>query len=456
MDEQEGERRGRKNDRVDQIADAGRDRSSVGKYRHMLLLSWINRDGKLVLLTNGIRSFAYGFVSIILLIYLNLVGFSLLQTGIIVSLILVSGLVTTILSSIYADRVGRRRFLFIVGVMMAITGLIYALTTNPILLILGALTGTLSPTGSDITTFLPLEQAMLPQSSSQERRNALYAVYNTTGQLTQSGGILLSAMPVFFEGYFHLSQVDSYRPLFAVYSALAFVLAVLYLSISSRMELQTPAIRLDEKENKESAIDRATRGATKLSRESKMLIAKFSAIIGVDALAGGFVIQTIISFWFYKNYNVPLQYLSLIFFVTGVLSSFSILLAGWLADRIGAINTMVFTHLPANLFLMAIPLAPNLFGALAFFFARSMITTMDVPARQAYTVSVVKPHERTAAAGMTSISRNSARTVSPSLSTYALQFVSQALPFFIAGSIYICTDLTLFFVFRNVKEMREE
>jgi MFS family permease len=405
-------------------------------------LSWMSRDGKLVLATYGLRSFAYGFVSVILAIYLGVAGFDSFQVGLVITLVLVSGAASNILASLYADRLGRRRFLFIASILMAVSGLIYALSSNRTLLILGALSGTMSPSGGDVGSFLSLEQAMLPQSGTSARRNSIYAIYNTFGQLSQSGGTAFSAMPVVFRSAFHLSLVRSYEPMFAIYSVVAFVMAALYLTISTRMELRN--------------VPGALKAVSKLSHESKMVITKFAAILGVDAFAGGFVIQAFFSYWFYTKFSAPLQYLALIFFVAGLFSSISLYLAGKLADRFGAINTMVFSHLPADFLLIAIPFVPTFPLAMSLYVARSLITTMDVPARQAYTMSVVNPEERTAASGITNVARSSSRSLSPSIEGYFFQFVSLTIPFLISGLIYTASDIVLYFTFRRVKEKKEE
>ncbi len=413
---------------------------SRGRY-----FSWISRDGEIILLTNGLRSFAYGFVSIILAIYLSTLGFNAFWIGVIITLILICGAFTTVLASIYADRIGRRRFLFITGMLMAVSGLIFALTSNSILIFVAALSGAMSPSGSDVSAFLSLEQAMLPQAGTREKRHSIYAVYNTVGQFAGSAGILFSASPVLFQSLFHVGTIESYKPMFAIYSVIAVIMSVCYLLISSKMELQAVV----------SSNGGAIKQVSRMSHHSRMIIAKFSSLLAVDALAGGFVIQTIMAYWFHQKFSVPLEYISLVFFVTGVFASFSLLAAGKLASKIGAINTMFFTHLPANILLILVPLAPSLYLALSFYVARSLITQMDVPARQAYTMSVVSPNERTAASGFTNISRNVARIPSPTISGYALQFVSLALPFFVAGTIYIFSDSLLYISFRKVKERGE-
>ncbi len=404
------------------------------------MLSWVNSDGKLVLLARATRTFGYGFLSVILFIYLKLIGFDPVLIGILISAILVSGALFTIVGSVFADRIGRKKFLILFAALMALSGLVYALTTNMILLILGTLIGTLSPTGGEIGAFLSLEQAILPQCCSEEKRNSIFAVYGTVGQLAGSAGALISGLPVLFRSSFGLGPAESYRPLFMIYTLVALVTAGLYLAMSGRVEqANTPKKILGQR----------------LSSQSRGIVTKLSFLFGVDAFAGGFVLQSIISYWFFTRYGVSLDYLSIIFFAAGVLSSFSFIVAGRLADKIGLINTMVFTHLPSNIFLILVPLGPTFGWSLGLFLARQSISQMDVPTRQAYTVSVVREEERTVTAGVTNISRNAAQAVSPSLSGYAMQFVSLSLPFFVGGTLKIVYDLVLFMSFRRVKLQSE-
>ena len=227
--------------------------------------SWISRDGEIILATNGIRSFAYGFVSVILAIYLSNLGFDAFRIGITITLILVCGAFTTVLASVYADRVGRRRFLFFTGMLMAVSGLIFALTSNTILILIGALTGAMSPSGGDVSAFLSLEQAMLPQAGAKEKRHSIYATYNTAGQLAGAAGVLFSATPILFQSSLHLGTTESYKPMFLIYSVLAIAMSVLYLMISSKMELQTAM----------QANGSGIKQISGMSHDSKTIIAKF-------------------------------------------------------------------------------------------------------------------------------------------------------------------------------------
>jgi predicted MFS family arabinose efflux permease len=295
----------------------------------------------------------------------------------------------------------------------------------------------MSPSGGDVGPFQSLEQAILAQTSSKEKRNSVYAFYNMIGRLASSAGALMSVLPSLFESSFHLGEIESYRPLFVIYSVAAGVAAILYLWMSNGVESKST----------QDVIQRV-----EISAKSKRLIERLSVLMGIDSFAGGFVLQSIVSYWFYTRYQVSLTELSVIFFTTGVLSSIAFIVSGKLADRIGAINTMVFTHLPSSILLILIPLAPSFILSLGLYIARQPLSLMDIPARQSYTMSVVRPSERTFAAGFSNMSSNAGRGASPTISGFVLQSISLSAPFFICGALKIAYDLTLYMNFRKVKE----
>jgi predicted MFS family arabinose efflux permease len=406
-----------------------------------MVLDWMTRDGKLLLATRGVRSFGYGFLSIILAIYLHLIGFSNILIGAVLSATLLGSAAFTIFASAYADRIGRRRMLLLLALLMAISGIVFAVTENRIALFVAAIIGTLSPTGAEIGSFLPMEQAILPQTVTEEKRNSAFAAYNTVGTLASAAGTLFSGLAAVLQNCFGFGDLDSYHALFLVYSALALTAAALYMVVSSKAELQN---------------EYSERPRKRLSPESRTIIAKLSALFGVDAFAGGFVLQTLISFWFFTRYGVSEGTLSVIFFIAGILSTISFYVAVRLARRIGLIRTMVFTHIPSNILLMLVPVANTFVLSLTFYLARQSISQMDVPTRQAYTMAVVSPEERIPAAGITSISRNLAQATSPSLSGYAMQAISMSSPFFIAGSLKIVYDVGVYFNFRKIKPPEEK
>lgn len=401
-------------------------------------VSWLSRDGKLILAAKGIRAFGFGFVSVVLFIYLNAIGFNVLLDGVIFSIILMGGALFTVIGSLYADRLGRRRYLVILAMLMTVSGLIYAATTNLILLIIASLIGALSASGGDVGSFQSIEQAVLPQTCSREKRNSAFAVYNVTGRLGAAAGALYSGLPTLLDLHIGAGPLGTFRPLFLSYAAMALVTSLIYVTLSKEIEAPQHG--------------HAQKNTTRISQETRPIITKLALLIGVDSFAGGFVLQSIVSYWFYAKFHIALTELSLIFFLTGVLSATAFIVSGKLADRIGAINTMVFTHLPSSIFLMLIPIAPTFALSLGFYLIRQPLSLMDVPARQSYVVSVVQPSERTVAAGVTNIASNSATAISPSVTGFVMQFISLSMPFYICGILKIAYDITLYRSFRKVKE----
>jgi MFS family permease len=405
------------------------------------LLEWLTRDGKLLLTTRAVRSFGYGFLSVILFIYLaDFLNFDDVMVGVVLSATLLGGASFTIFCSLYADRIGRRKMLIFLSFLMASSGVLFYLTENHAVILIAAVIGTLSPTGGEVGSFLPMEQTILPQTCSEEKRNSAFAAYNMVGTLAAAAGALFSSIIAVFQSGLGLGEAESYRTMFLIYSFLAITAACLYLVMSSGAELAKAQSEVPKK---------------RLSPESRTIVAKLSILFGVDAFAGGFVLQSIISYWFHTTYNVPEEQLAVIFFVANVLSTISFYAAVGLAKRIGLIRTMVFTHIPSNILLILVPIAPTFVLSMAFFLGRQAISQMDVPTRQSYTVAVVAPEERIIAAGTAGIARNVAQATSPSLSGYAMQFISLSSPFFIGGSLKILYDIAVYFNFRKIRPPEE-
>jgi MFS family permease len=291
---------------------------------------------------------------------------------------------------------------------MSLSGLIFFLTTNYIALIISALIGTINVTGTETGAFLSIEQAVLPQMINDiNKRNTIYALYNMVGTFAMSAGVLLSGLPQILAQQYGLNQIESIRPLFLLYSIIGLAILGIYYLISNKVEVQTNSMR--HKPLRET-----------LSPKSKQIVGKLSSLFALDSFAGGFVIQSIVSLWFFTKFGVDLTTLSYIFSIAGVLTAFSYLAAAKIADRIGLINTMVFTHIPSNILIILVAFAPTFPLAVALYLARMALSQMDVPTRQSYLVSVVKENERTAAAGITNISRNITQSISPSIAGYIL------------------------------------
>ncbi|MGB6672849.1 MAG: MFS transporter [Candidatus Nitrosopolaris sp.] len=394
-----------------------------------------------------LRTFAYGFLSIVISIYLKLIGFDGFLIGLILTSTLINSVIFTLVASFYADRIGRRKMLVIYAIMMAISGVIFFVTSNYIALIVAGLIGTINVTGTETGAFLSIEQAVLPQTvKDTKKRNTLFAFYNMVGTFAMSAGVLVSGLPEIIQHQYGLNQNDSIRLLFLAYSILGIGVLGIYLSLSKRVEII---------QGREGGEDQGEKRIPKpltqtLSPTSKKIVAKLSGLFAIDSFGGGFVIQSIVSLWFFTKFGADLTLLSYIFSIAGVLTAFSFLASAKIADRIGLINTMVFTHLPSNILLILVAFSPTLPIAIAFYLARMALSQMDVPTRQSYIVAVVKEDERTAAAGITNISRNITQAISPSIAGLILQSVSLLFaPFLLGGLLKIVYDIALYLQFKR-------
>jgi MFS family permease len=378
-------------------------------------MTHLTRDGWLLLASKGTRNFGYGFLSVILGLYLDEVGFTPFEVGFIFTATLIGSALLTGIVTARADRLGRRRMLMVSSALMGLSGIIFALARTPWLLVLAALTGTISPTSGEVGPFETIEAAILPQASSEKRRNQAFGLYNSVGAAMVALGALAAGLPA------RSSQFDllvSYRLMFWLYAALG----IAALAISSRLSSKVELARLPE------------RTSFVALTHSRGPVLRLAGLFAVDAFAGGFVVQSLISYWFSLRFGVGAEFLGPLFFGVNVMKSISYLLAVRIADRIGLLKTMVFTHLPSNVLLMMIPLMPTISSASVVLLARHLLSQMDVPTRSSYIVAVVEPEERTAATGLTTLSRT---------------------PFFVGGALKIVYDLALYFSFRGHKPQEE-
>ncbi|MGC1426797.1 MAG: MFS transporter [Nitrosotalea sp.] len=406
-------------------------------------LEWISRDGKLLLGARIVRTFSYGFLSVILAIYLKLIGFNDILIGIVLTATLVNSVFFNLFSSAYADRIGRRKILVLYAVLMIISSVIFFVTDNYVALIIAALVGTINVTGSEVGAFLSLEQALLPQTvSGIQKRNSIFAIYNTVGTFAMSAGVLVSGLPSILQQNYGFDQIGAIKSLFIIYAACAIVVLAIYLVLSKNIEVKDGAAK--------SSLSIKT-----ISTKSRGIIAKMSTLFAVDSFGGGFVIQSIVSFWFYTRFGADLSTLSYIFAIAGVLTALSFMASTKIASKIGLVNTMVFTHIPSNILLIILAFAPTFSIAISLYLARMSISQMDVPTRQSYLMGVVHENERIPAATLTNTSRNIAQAVSPSLSGIIIQALSLSAPFVFGGVLKIVYDVGLFFSFRKIKPPEE-
>jgi len=415
----------------------------------LLLFDWLTRDGKLLLAAKIVRTFAYGFLSVILAIYLKLIGFNELLIGLILTTTLLNSVIFTLIASLYADRIGRKKFLVIYAALMSVSGFVFMITENYIALIIAAFIGTINITGAESGAFLTIEQVMLPQTINNVRkRNTVFAVYNMAGTFAMAAGILLSGLPTILQQQFEmLDPIASIKLLFGLYSLLGIVMMGIYFLLSRRIEIGEGI--------KKNKVSTSQLMPTSLSPQSKNIVIKLSGLFAVDSFAGGFVIQSIVSFWFFTRFGADLTTLSYIFSIAGVLTAFSFIAAAKIADKIGLINTMVFTHIPANIIIILLAFAPTLPIAITLYLVRMTLSQMDVPTRQSYIVAVVSEQERTTAAGITNISRNITQAVSPSLTGIIIYTFTLSAPFIIGGVLKIAYDIALYGNFRKIKPSEE-
>jgi len=376
-------------------------------------------DGRLLLLTRFIRLFAYGALSVVLVLYLTGLGIGTQQIGVLFTLTLIGDTAVSLWLSTRADRSGRRRMLIVGALLMASAGIVFALTRTFLVLLVAATIGVISPSGNEVGPFLPIEQAALAHVVPSDRRTSVFAWYTLTGAFATALGSLGAGV---------LSHAIHYRGVVVLYAALGIVLGLSFMRLSAAAEVSSPP----------------TAAPFGLSR-SRNVVLRLAALFALDSFAGGFVVQSFAAYWFYLRFGVDPATLGVIFFGANVLAGLSALVASRLAARFGLIRTMVFTHLPSNVLLILVPLMPSLPLAVAVLFARFSISQMDVPTRQAYLLAVVSPEERSAAGGIAGVARTIGAGLAPIFA--GLLFSRPPLinaPFFIAGTLKIVYDLLLY------------
>ena len=403
-----------------------------------MTLAWLDRDGRTLLACRALRTFGYGYLAVALGLYLQQLGLSAFQVGIVLTAAVAGSTLMNVLWSVAADRYGRRRTAATMAVLMVAGGLIFAFAGGLPLLLLGAFTGTISASSAEVGPFVTVEQVILPQTAPDSRRTWLFAIYDMLGNLAGAAGALFTGAVVLF-ARLGLSGASAYRPLLVLYAGIGLLNLLLVASLSARVE---------------SARVEGARRFVGLHR-SRGVVARLSALFGLDALAGGFVLQSIVAYWFHVRWGLSPAVLGLLFFWVGVLSGLSLLAAGWMAGRVGLLNTMVFTHLPSNLLLVLVPLAPAAWPAVVLYLARTSVSQMDVPTRKSYTMAIVDPDERMAAAGITNVARTAAAAVGPALSGAAVGLGALGLPFFVAGGLKIAYDGLVYASFRHVRPPEE-
>jgi len=402
-------------------------------------VAWLNADGRLLLVTRTLRSFGYGYLTVILALYLGQLGLGTVEIGAILTAALAGSAVMNVFWSLRADHFGRRKTVIVMGLLMFIGGLLFALSSNIWLLVVAAFSGTISATSSEVGAFLTVEQAILPQTAPEDRRTWLFSIYDLVSNFAGAAGAL-SAGSIGLWSALGLSGADVYRPLFVLYGLIGLVNVLLFTRLSDRVEL---------------ARVEGVRRFLGVHR-SRGIVTKISLLFGLDAFAGALVVQSLVAYWFHLRWGLSAEVLAVVFFWVNVVSGLSFLATPALAGRIGLLRTMVFTHMPSNVLLVLVPLAPTAELAVALFLMRMSLSQMDVPTRKSYTMAVVDADERTATAGITNTARTVASAFAPILTGAAFSVAALGVPFFVAGGLKIAYDSLIYLTFKDVRPPEEE
>ncbi len=394
-------------------------------------------DARRIVTARGVRAFGDGFVSVLLPLHLTTLGLNAGQVGLVTTATLFGSAMLTLLAGLLAGKWRRHDLLVRASLLMILTGLGFSLANDFWPLMVVAFVGTLNPTSGDVSVFLPTEQSLLPVTVDAHHRTALFARYTLIGVLSAAVGSLAAGLPDVLTAVLPMSLGRALDAMFLLYA----VLGVVTLAINHRLS---------------AGVEPPAGEPPSRLGPSRRAVYQMAALFSLDSFAGGFTMQSIIAFWLFLRYDLSTSTAGLIFFWAGLLSASSQLLAPLLARRIGLINTMVFTHLPANVFLLLTPLMPNVQLAVACLLVRFSLSQMDIPARTSYVMAVVTPPERPAAASITNVPRSLAPAISPTIAGKLLGMTTFGWPLVIGGSLKIIYDLTLLFMFRHRKPPEEQ
>jgi MFS family permease len=397
----------------------------------LLLPDGVNRTVLPLLIGRALRAFADGYVAVLLPVYLLALGFQTLEVGVLATGTLLGSALTTLAVGAWGHRFPSRRLLLGAALLMAFTGFAFATGSAFWLLLLIAFIGTLNPSSGDVSLFLPLEHARLAEAAQGTARTALFARYSLLGALFAAVGALAVALPDRLVLLFGISRIEAIRVMFLLYGLVGLSVWWLYRRLpESHAEDPQPPKPLD-----------ASRG----------VVLKLATLFSVDAFAGGLVVNSLLALWLFQRFGLSLTTAGTFFFWAGLLTATSQLVAPLLAKRIGLLNTMVFTHIPANLCLIGAAFASGLETALGLLLLRALLSQMDVPARGAFVMSVVTPEERAAAASFTAVPRSLASAISPALGGALFAAGWLAAPLMACGVLKIAYDLTLWRAFQRFK-----
>ncbi|MGH8713830.1 MAG: MFS transporter [Casimicrobiaceae bacterium] len=392
-------------------------------------------DVRRLLAARGLRAFGDGYVSLLLPVYLLRLGLSPFEVGVITTGTLLGSGALTLLVGLHAYRFRYRTMLLAATALMTATGLGFATFTQFWPLLIVAIIGTLNPSSGDVSVFLPLEQAVLARSVPDSQRTSVFARYSLAGALVGAAGALAAAAPEMLGSAFGWPLHATVQSMFVLYALIGVASAAIYRGLPRGLASETePAAPL---------------------RQSRRIVYVLAALFSLDAFGGGFIVQSMLALWLFEKFQLSTAAAGTIFFWTGAFSALSYLVAVRIANRIGLVNTMVFTHLPANLLLVLMPFVPQLAWVIVLLLVRSTLSQMDVPTRSSYVMAVVSPGERAAAASVTSVPRSLASATSPLLAGWLLGISSFGWPLAIAGALKIAYDLLLLATCRRVRPAEE-
>jgi MFS family permease len=388
-------------------------------------------SARLLLLARALRGFADGYVAVLLPAYLLALGFGQFDVGLLSTATLAGSALATLLVGAIGHRWRPRRLLGGAALLMAATGAGFAALSAFWPLLVVAFVGTLNPSSGDVSVFLPLEHARLANAARGEARTALFARYSLLGALAAAVGALAAALPPWLATHARLPLADALRAMFALYGLIGGAVWLLYRALPvGDARLEPPPAPLGP---------------------SRAIVLRLAALFSIDSFAGGLVVNSLLALWLFQRFGLSLGQAAAFFFWTGLLSALSQLAAPRVAQKIGLLNTMVFTHIPANVCLVFAALAPRLDVALALLFLRSALSQMDVPTRTAFVMAVVTPAERAAAASFTAVPRSLAAAASPTLAGALLAGGWLAAPLVACGLLKIVYDLSLLWSFRRLE-----
>lgn len=407
--------------------------TSTSRLERIALPSGVHRDALPLLAGRALRGVCDGYIAVLLPSYLLALGFDSMAVGLISSTTLIGSALATILVGIVGHRYPQRRLLMLASVLMFATGLGFSglSTLWPLLVI--AFVGTLNPGSGDVSVFLPLEHARLAESASPDVRTALFARYGLIGAFSSAMGALAAGVPAWLVEQASLSSLDAMRVMFVFYGITGLLLWRLYARLPARHPHDA------------AMTEKAPLGP------SRPIVLRLAMLFSVDAFAGGLVVNSLLSLWLMQRFSLSLAATGQFFFLAGLLTMFSQLAAVPLARKIGLLNTMVFTHIPSSLCLIAAAFAPTLTLCLALLLARSALSQMDVPTRTAYVMAVVTPPERAAAASLTAVPRSLAAALSPALAAALMAYGYASTPLLACGVLKIAYDLAMLRAFRRVE-----